>query len=162
MEPPEIEPAIEDPMQEAGVPKNPPPRQDHCRRQEAAADAARQCRRQEAVADASDDEEEEEDEEEKIPRAEVPGGGPWSRCQSVPCRSKRRSSTSPLTGHSQGGAGRGVPAAPPRVLAGIAAFAPDVFPPTHGRHRVWPTEEEEEEVEEDDDEEEEEEAGGGS
>ena len=107
-------------------------------------------------ADASDDEEEEEeDEEDKIPRAEVPGGGPWSRCQSVPCRSKRRSSTSPLTGHSQGGAGRGVPAAPPRVLAGIAAFAPDVFPPTHGRHRGWPTEEEEEE-------EEEEEAGGGS
>ena len=85
MEPPEIEPAIEDPMQEAGVPKNPPPLQDHCRRQEAAADA-------------SDDEEEEKDEEEKIPRAEVPGGGPWSRCQSVPCRSKWRSSTSPLTG----------------------------------------------------------------
>ena len=151
MEPPEIEPAIEDPMQKAGVPKNPPPRQDHCRRQEAAADAARHCRRQEAAADASDDEE--EDDEEKIPRAEVPGGGPWNRCQSVPCRSKRRSSTSPLTGHSQGGAGRGVPAAPPRVLAGIAAFAPDVFPPTHGRHRGWPTEEEEEE---------EEEAGGGS
>ena len=72
MEPPEIEPAIEDPMQEAGVPKNPPPRQDHCRRQEAAADAARHCRRQDAAADASDDEEEEEDEEDKIPRAEVP------------------------------------------------------------------------------------------
>ena len=96
----------------------------------------------------NEEEDEEEDDEEKIPRAEVPGGGPWSRCQSVPCRSKRRSSTSPLTGHSQGGAGRGVPAAPPRVLAGIAAFAPDVFPPTHGRHRGWPTEEEEEEEEE--------------
>ena len=115
-------------------------------------------------ADASDDEEEEEeeDEEDKIPRAEVLGGSPWSRCQSVPNRSKRRSSTSPLTGHSQGGAGRGVPAAPPRVLAGIAAFAPDVFPPTHGRHRVWPTEEEEEEEEDEEEEEEEEEAGGGS
>ena len=42
------------------------------------------------------------------------------------------------------------PAPPPRELAGIAAFAPNVFPPTHGRHCGTPTEEEEEEEEDDD------------
>ena len=44
------------------------------------------------------------------------------------------------------------PAAPPRELAGIAAFAPDVFPPPHGRHHGTPTEKKEDE----------EEGGGGS